>query len=250
MLQSSNIFLLVAALLSHLALFHFCLLSKLNEDPGKGRPHDGFFWVSRLFAARFLHRRLNNYALPTIVPPSILSFFGVPRLVSKMAMVLAKRACVSSAISVARKQPFDSLDELRSRNVQSICEFKNGCKRWAIFAAFEKADVFGMVAALECEGFLRQFAFVAQLKQDPCERTFFPRVRFVSSRHAQHGVCNQSTNSSTKYSIHFVKNGLQLAVGEFGRLESLKRNRVSRRTRTRTNKLSSISRIVGSQEQF
>jgi hypothetical protein len=32
--------------------------------------------------------------------------------------------------------------------------------------------------------------FVAQLKQDPCERSLFPRVRFVSSRHAQHGVCN------------------------------------------------------------
>ena len=107
-----------------------------------------------------------------------------------MAIVLAKRACVSSAIPVARKQPLDSLDELCSGNMQRVCEFKNRCKRGAIFAAFKKADVFGMVAALECEGFLRQFVFVAQLKQDPCERSFFQRVRFVSSRHAQHGVCN------------------------------------------------------------
>jgi hypothetical protein len=105
-------------------------------------------------------------------------------------MVLAKRACVSSAIPVARKQPLDSLDELCSGNMQRVCEFKNRCKRWAIFAAFKKANVFGMVTALECEGFLRQFVFVAQLKQDPCERSLFPRVRFVSSRHAQHGVCN------------------------------------------------------------
>ena len=36
----------------------------------------------------------------------------------------------------------------------------------------------------------------------------------------------------------------------FGWSESLKRNAVSRRTSTRTNKLSSISQIVGSQEQF
>jgi len=107
-----------------------------------------------------------------------------------MAMVLAKRARVSSAISVAREQPLDSLDELCSGNMQRVCEFKNRCKRGAIFAAFKKADVFGMVAALECEGLLRQFVFVAQLKQDPSERSFFQRVRFVSSRHAQHGVCN------------------------------------------------------------
>ena len=117
-------------------------------------------------------------------------------------MRLAKSAGISSPIAVAWKQLLDSLDELCPGNMQRVRQFKNRCKRRAIFTALKKANVLGMVAALECEGFLRQFAFVAQLEQGPSERSLFPRVRFVSSLHAQLGVCALSNNSSTKYSIH------------------------------------------------
>lgn len=126
-------------------------------------------------------------------------------------MRLAQSACVSSAVPVSRKQLLDSLDELCPRDMQRICKFKNRCKRRAVFAALKKANVLGMVAALECEGFLRQFAFVAQLKKGPCECSLFPRIRFGSGCHAQHGVCDQSDNSSTKYSIHFVTKTLRPA---------------------------------------
>ena len=59
-----------------------------------------------------------------------------------------------------------------------------------------------MITALECKFLLRHVAFLTQLKQDSRERSLFPRDGFVSSCHAQHGVCEQSMNSSTKYSIH------------------------------------------------
>lgn len=78
-------------------------------------------------------------------------------------VLLAKGLPGSSAISVAGEQLLDSLDELCPRDMQRVCEFKNRRKRGAVFAALKKADVLGVVAALECEGFLRQFAFVAQL---------------------------------------------------------------------------------------
>ncbi len=70
-------------------------------------------------------------------------------------MVLAEGACVSPAIPIAREQLFNPPDEICSRDVQSVREFQNRRKRWAVFTALKKANVLRMITALECQGFLR-----------------------------------------------------------------------------------------------
>lgn len=85
--------------------------------------------------------------------------------------------------------------------MESVSEFKDCGEGWAVSTAFQKANVLRMIAALKREGFLGQVAFCSELKKGSRKRPFFPRARFVSSRHPQHGVCFESADSSTNYTI-------------------------------------------------
>jgi hypothetical protein len=200
MLQISDVFLLVSALLCYLSLLHFRLLSELNQNPSESCPYDRFFWMPRLFAANIDHGRLNNYALRTIVPQSILSF-AARLFMLRISIGLAGTVCIAPAVAISGEQLFNTIDKIGTRNPQSICKFKDGGERRAVFTTFQQADVFRVVSALKCQRFLGQLALLTQLKEGPGKCSFFPGTRLRSSCHVQHGVCRDSFNTSTKYSI-------------------------------------------------
>ena len=114
----------------------------------------------------------------------------------------ARRLRVSSAIAIPRKKLLGSGDKFRAANVQGFSKFKNCCERGAVFPAFQKTYVLWMVSALEREALLSHVPFLAQLKKGASKRPLFPGSRCDSSCHLQPGVSDESTNTSTKYTIH------------------------------------------------
>jgi hypothetical protein len=239
MLQISDIFLLVSAVLCYLSLLHFRLLSELNQNPSKSCPYDRLLWMPRLFAANSNHGRLNNYALRTIVPQSILSV-AAELFMLRVSFVLSGTVRIAPAVAIAGEQFFNTIDKVSTRNSQSICEFKDGCERRAVFTAFQQADVFGVVSALKCQRFLCQLALLPQLKEDSGKCTLFPGTRLRSSCHVQNGVCRDSFNTSTKYSIPMLFLGFSWNTLTYPRCRKEVRERTHElvRSSSRTNRRS------------
>lgn len=64
--------------------------------------------------------------------------------------------------AIGRQETFDAADEVGTGDVKSSRDFKDSGERWAIFASFEKANVFRMVSAVESECLLRDSPFFSQ----------------------------------------------------------------------------------------
>lgn len=120
---------------------------------------------------------------------------------TRATLSLAKGTHFTAPFPGSRKDALDSSHEVRPREVKYVRELKNGGERRAVFAALQKAYVFGVIATIEGKLFLRQMTLLSELTQDPCERPFFGRALFVLDWHPQLGVCSLSVNTSTKYSI-------------------------------------------------
>jgi len=116
-------------------------------------------------------------------------------------MLLTQAARIPSAISTSREKLLDSSYELRTRYPKAVGKLQKCGKRRTVFTSLEKTNVLWMVPTFEGERLLREVAFVAQLSESACECTLFPRIAFGSNCHGQLGVCFESENSSTKYTI-------------------------------------------------
>ena len=119
---------------------------------------------------------------------------------------LAKRAYLPPSLTGLREEAFDSSHEVRSGQLKYFGELQDGGERGAVFTAFQEAYVFGVVATLEGKCFLSEVMLLPELNEDSRKRSLLRRALFVSSRHPQTGVCGQSINTSTKYSIPCISN--------------------------------------------
>jgi len=67
-----------------------------------------------------------------------------------------------AASAIGRQEAFDAADEIGTGDVKSSRNLKDSGERRAIFASFEKANVFRMVSAVKSERFLRDSPFFSQ----------------------------------------------------------------------------------------
>lgn len=120
---------------------------------------------------------------------------------ARTTLSLAQGTYFTAPFPGSRQDALDSSHEVCPGQVKYVRKLKNGGERRAVFAAFQKAYVFGVIATIEGKLFLRQIALLSELTQYSSERPFFGRALFVLDRHSQLGVCSLSVNTSTKYSI-------------------------------------------------
>jgi len=64
--------------------------------------------------------------------------------------------------AIGRQEALDAADEVGAGDVKCSGDLKDGGERRAIFASFEKANVFRMVSAVESERFLRDSTLFSQ----------------------------------------------------------------------------------------
>jgi hypothetical protein len=117
----------------------------------------------------------------------------------------ANRTGLPSSGTSSRQKLFDAGYDLGGRQLEDICEFKNSSKAGTISSAFEKADVFGMIATFKREDLLGQISLAPQLTEYSCKRSLFGRDFIVCSGHPQHKVCGSSINTSTNYTFLFPR---------------------------------------------
>lgn len=132
---------------------------------------------------------------------------------------LAKSAYFPAPFAGSGQKLFDASHEVCSRQLKNLGKLKDRGKRGTVFAAFQQADVLGVIPALKGKRFLREMTLQTQLTEYPRKRSLLWRALFVSGWHPQFGVCGVSINTSTKYSIpvtrgSFLGNTLKSCAAE------------------------------------